>query len=132
MDTTSATSDARRHVLIVDDDRSVANLITAILDAAGYLTTTVSSCAEALAVASRQTIDLVISDLVLGGDGDGSDVIEGVHALQPNAQTLLISGYERSNDSLADEGVLAKPFDVAVLLRRVERCLPEDGLLSLS
>lgn len=107
-------------------------MITAILDAAGYLTTTVSSCADALAVASRQTIDLVISDLVLGGDGDGSDVIEGVHALQPNAQTLLISGYERSNDSLADEGVLAKPFDVAVLLRRVERCLPEDGLLSLS
>lgn len=125
METTPAAGDTRPHILIVDDDRSVAALMTEILAGAGYPTTSASSYDDALAVANRRTIDLVISDVVLGTGGDGTDVVEGIRALQPRVRTLLVSGYARSAASPGDEGILAKPFDVGVLIRRVERCLSQ-------
>jgi CheY-like chemotaxis protein len=82
METVPVGGDAPPHILVVDDDRSVAALITEILDGAGYPTTIASSYDGALAVANRRTIDLVISDVVLGTGGDGTDVVEGIRALQ--------------------------------------------------
>jgi DNA-binding NtrC family response regulator len=124
-----AVSDARPHILIVDDDRSVAGFITEILEGAGYRTTAASSYADALAVAHRHTIDLVISDVVLGAGGDGTDLVEVIRAFQPRVGALLVSGYARSAASPEDEGILGKPFDIAALLKRVERCLTQVAIL---
>jgi two-component system NtrC family sensor kinase len=110
-------------VLIVEDDPVIGDLVAEIVARAGCVTTVARSYREALAAAARGRIDLVISDMVLGGDGDGHDVVEAVRALCPEVQVLFISGYARGRFSFEEDPVLAKPFTPDELLSRIRSLL---------
>jgi len=59
---TTASPDASR-ILIVDDDASVRNVLTALLTAEGYGVSTAASAVEALALVVSSEVHLVISDM---------------------------------------------------------------------
>ena len=116
-------------VLVVDDDKSVRDLIAVILECEGYHVLTAASGAEALSVAAEQHPDLVTLDVMMP-DMDGWEV--GRH-LAENAETadirrLVVSAkplaeLEASADRSLAHAVLTKPFDFASFVGAIETVL---------
>ena len=80
-------------VLVVDDDRAVAEYCRLTIAEAGYTVSAVYSGAEALEVIERQEIDVVLSDVRMPGM-DGVRLLREISALADNAPTvILMTGY---------------------------------------
>jgi CheY-like chemotaxis protein len=110
---------AEQCILVVDDDPVVSIYTCAVLERAGYTVFAAADLAGAAEVARSEELDLLLSDIVLGGD-DGLDVEEAVRAAQPAVRTLFMSGYARPRYRTGiEDPVLAKPFSSDDLLERV-------------
>jgi len=79
------------HVLIVDDEAPIREMLRVALERQHYRVTDVSSTAEAFRVARENPPDLVISDLQLE-ESDGLEMITGLKDLRPNMPVLLLTG----------------------------------------
>lgn len=80
-------------ILVVDDDRELADLIASGLKLHDYAAVCVTSAAEALEAAHGFDPDVVILDLDLG-DGDAVCVLEQLARSGRGAAVLPISGYD--------------------------------------
>jgi DNA-binding response OmpR family regulator len=113
-------STAGRRVLLVDDDDSVREMMTASLGRKGFGVVAVANVPEALRCIATDTFDALITDLHMPNPGDGFTVVTAMHHAQPNALTLLVSGYPDVQSAMAailleaDE-IIVKPFDVGRL-----------------
>src|SRR5450432_4071373 len=107
-------------VLLVDDDGAVRDMMNQALSRKGFAVITTSSVSEALRHIADETFDVLITDLHMPEAGDGVTVVSAMRHSQPNALTLLVSGYPAVESAMAailleaDE-VLVKPFQVAKL-----------------
>jgi CheY-like chemotaxis protein len=118
-------------ILVVDDEDIVRALVTRALREAGYRVVQAQHGAAALALLESrcETIDLVISDLVMPGVG-GREVARWVTAHTPALPVLFISGYPRTYleaHDLYDAAIplLRKPFLPSRLLEAVQELLPD-------
>jgi two-component system cell cycle sensor histidine kinase/response regulator CckA len=119
-------------VLVVDDEDGVRDFIERALSRLGYHVTAVSSGEEALEKVRgyfAEPIDLLITDVVLPGMS-GPELASALGASRPAMPILYISGY--ASDVTAFHGlpglaahVLAKPFGMDTLVRRVRTILDE-------
>jgi PAS domain S-box-containing protein len=122
------------HVLLVEDDADVRGVALAFLQAVGCQ---VQVCADAQAaldhVASDAPVDLLYSDITLGGRIDGIELARRVQqARQPPPAVLLCSGYSRhlADDHRAGAAqgpVLKKPYTQAELARALLHSLRRQG-----
>ena len=119
-------------ILVVDDDVRVRATVYTALERFGYKTLEASSpeTAEALLARSGETLDLLLTDVVLPGGG-GAKVIEVVKARFPAVRVLVMSGY--NDDETLRRGIargafpfIEKPFTADALGRAVEKAL-HDG-----
>jgi CheY-like chemotaxis protein len=69
-------------VLLVEDDASIALVITAALEAEGFAVTCCDSIAERDRLLARQSFDALVTDVMLT-DGDGIETIGAVRAAAP-------------------------------------------------
>jgi len=118
-------------ILVVDDEDIVRALVARALREAGYRVVQAQHGAAALAVleSGRETIHLVITDLVMPGVG-GREVARWTAAHRPALPVLFISGYPRTYleaHDLYDAGIplLRKPFLPSRLLEAVQELLPD-------
>jgi len=81
----------KQHILIVDDEADIRDLLAQFLTVSGYRTTTVASAAEALLVAHQDPPDLIVADLQLE-DADGLEMIAELKALLPDKPVILLTG----------------------------------------
>ena len=106
-------------ILVVEDDRSVNNLITTILKTHDYRYLTALNGAEAVLEASSHNPDIVLLDLGLP-DTDGVDIIKKIRTWS-NMPIIVISARNEDKDKIealdagADDYV-TKPFSVEELL----------------
>ena len=132
MVTVSAVSPSRtsRRILVVEDDAVLGNLITAVLEDAGYESVLAISPDEA-----RGTYDLVVTDYLAPIYEPGKpwphverlrDLCQGPILGCTGHQDALLD----SPDRLGITAVAAKPFDVDELLQTVERLLDEGTRLA--
>ena len=117
--------ETRRTALAVDDDPAILELLVGILDEAGFTTTAFARGLPALAAINQRHFDLLLIDQWLP-DIDGIQICEGAHARYGNTAAVLLvtadTGAERHITALtvgADD-VVTKPFDIDVLLARIE------------
>src|SRR5579863_9048461 len=112
-------------VLLVDDDDAVRAVMNATLERKGFDVVAVASVTEALKCIARESFDALITDLHMPNPGDGFTVVTAMRHSQPDALTLLVSGYPDVQGAMAailleaDE-ILVKPFEagrLAELLR---------------
>jgi len=119
----------KAHILVVDDERAVADLAAKILRREGYAVSVCLDGAEAVEFYRKHhpQIDLVILDLVMP-EMNGRQTFVKMKAIDPNVRALLSSGYSRNDmpKSILEEGVLgflAKPYHIQELSRAVARHL---------
>jgi DNA-binding response OmpR family regulator len=80
-----------KHILTVDDETAVLELLGEAVTAAGFRVTGVSTTREAIQVVQQDTPHLIITDLQLE-DGDGFDLVEQVKAVAPQIPIILLTG----------------------------------------
>jgi CheY-like chemotaxis protein len=113
------------HVLVVEDDAIIGPLIVRMLESEGYTATLASDGDAARAALQEAPYDLTLADMVLGTE-DGHEIAESLVALQPDLRVVLMSGYGISPyGSDPADPMLAKPFQAAELVERVERALAD-------
>jgi DNA-binding response OmpR family regulator len=124
-------------ILVVEDDRDIAELIRHYIDKAGWTPDVFSSGTEALAAARRRPPDAIVLDLMLPGM-DGLAVCRALRADAPTAHVPIIMLTARAEESDRITGLdtgaddyLAKPFSpnelvarLRALLRRAARSAP--------
>ena len=110
-------------VLIVEDEKSISNFISMILQANGFDTIVVRTGEEALTMISSHCPDLILLDLGLP-DMEGMEVLKSVRKWS-NLPVVVVSARNHEHDKVEalDYGAddyLVKPFDVVELVARVE------------
>jgi DNA-binding response OmpR family regulator len=116
---------AARRVLLVDDDGAVRAMMNQGLERKGFEVVAAGSVTEALKRIATESFDVLISDLHMPDPGDGFTVISAMRHSQPNAVTMLVSGYPDVQSAMAaivleaDE-IVVKPFEIARLTELVQ------------
>ena len=116
-------------VLVCEDDETVRQLASQILQHAGYTVLAAASGEQALWIAERRTkpVQLLVTDVILPGM-NGKALAEALAIRQPGLRTLYMSGYTANviaHHGVLDEGLdfLQKPFTRQSLLRYVRDVL---------
>ena len=114
-------------VLVVDDERVIADTLAMILNQSGFEASAVYSGEKALEMASTLQPDMLISDVIMA-DLNGIDAAIRIRALLPTIKVLLFSGQAATADLLEKarhEGhefeILAKPVHPQDLLNRLRK-----------
>lgn len=119
-------SDAR--VLFVDDEPNIRVTMPAILEMHGFEVTTTATVAEALAAMQTQKFDVLIADLNIGQPGDGFTVVSAMRRTQPEAVTIILTGYPAFETALQAirsqvDDYVVKPANVKLLVGMIEEKL---------
>ncbi len=118
-----------RHILVVEDDASLANLEADVLTACGYAVTL--ACTGELAVlAFRESIpDLVVLDLELSGSMTGWDVLQmlrthsRIPVLLTSSETAVRKRMRTRGETRSTLDHLPKPYPMQALLKRIAHML---------
>jgi CheY-like chemotaxis protein len=122
-----APSPRRKTVLVVDDEPSFRDLVAAILSKAGYHVDGVVDGSEAMGFASKNQIDLIITDIVMP-NREGIETIQYFSKLVPKVPIVAVSGnsrYLRSAKALGAVATLEKTAIFQDLLHTVQSLIGE-------
>lgn len=118
----------RKHILIVEDDRELAFVMSKHLGLSGYRVTVVGDVAGAQAFLDRQTPDGILLDLKLP-DGNGRDILAYmVRSGKQAVPVIVVSGSESKSDigPLVVDWI-AKPFDNEQLVKALSSAIKDVG-----
>lgn len=128
---TTARQGAR--VLLVEDDLTVTQVISAMLDQLNYEVISVANGKEALEVYKQHKRDivLVISDVVMP-EMDGEALFRSLKAENPDLKMILMTGYSLNQKGveLLEQGIVArieKPISLQRLSQAVNKALSEKN-----
>lgn len=111
------------HILIVDDDPEIRQLLCTYLGEAGYQTSTASQGQEMRKRLEERLIDLVVLDLMLPGE-DGLSLCRELR-VRSNTPVIMLTARGTLVDRIVGlemgaDDYLAKPFDPRELLARIK------------
>jgi CheY-like chemotaxis protein len=116
---------SRRRVIVVDDEKVIANTLAIILNNAGFEAKAAFCGEEAVVLAESFCPDLLIADVIMP-EMSGIEAAIIVRDKLPNCKILLFSGQAATSDMLDtarsqgyDFEILAKPVHPADLLQRL-------------
>lgn len=121
------------YVLYIEDERPVLDLVCQALKRAGYQITGLPSGAEGLAMMRKNKPALLLLDLMMPGVS-GWDVYREMKGDEQLADipVIVITAKVPNNDLVIVEDLppvdeyLTKPFNIAQLIRSVQRFLPSE------
>ncbi len=115
-------------ILLVDDNEELRMAMGAVLGTSKFQVTTAANVAEALHLIDTQPFDVLLTDLHMPEAGDGFTVVSAMRHTNPNAVTLVFTGYpalQEAADAIllqADE-VLLKPMAMPALIAIIRETL---------
>jgi CheY-like chemotaxis protein len=118
----------KKRVLFVDDSEDLRELGEAGLEKLGFEVIVAGTVNDALRLISVQKFDVLITDLHIPDAGDGFTVVSAMRHANPNAVTLVLSGYPDVQEAMnvirlqADE-VLMKPISTAKIAEVIQKKL---------
>jgi two-component system response regulator AtoC len=121
-------------ILVVDDDRDTRDLLSEVLEGEGYQVVAASGAPEALAAGKTAHFEVILSDIRLGPELNGLDVLRAFKSIQPDSEVILITAFGSMETAI--EAVkagafdyLSKPFKIEEVLNRVRRALENRNLV---
>lgn len=120
------------NILIVDDELSMREFLTILLEREGYLVTAAGSAEEALALLGSSLLDLVISDVHMPGLG-GIELLGRIKTMTPETAVLMITAFSEAEQAveamkLGAYDYIAKPFKIEEIKLLVRNALEKQGL----
>ena len=121
------------HILVVDDEESIREIMQRALNNAGYHCTTAGNVEEALQVLEETSMDVVITDIVMPG-ASGITLLEKVK-VEYDADVLVMTGFAEGlkYEEIIEKGAcdfIQKPVSTKELLVRLKRVLRERAVLA--
>jgi len=120
-------------ILLVDDNDSVRTTLSSVLAANKFRVTAAANVSEALHLIDEEAFDVLLCDLHMPGAGDGFTVVSAMRHTNPDAVTLVFTGYPALQEAMdaillqADE-ILVKPMDVATITALIRTKLQKRGV----
>src|SRR5688572_17471740 len=127
------TMDISPHILVVDDDREIRNLVAKFLTRHGCRVTTVADGKEMRRALADRRIDLVVLDLMLPGE-DGLSLCRRLRA-ESDLPVIMLTAMREDIDrilglELGADDYLPKPFNPRELLARIRAVLRRTAAVS--
>ena len=118
-------------ILVVEDDLVLSAGLCFELDSAGYATVAAYNCRKAEYLLETETFSLALLDVNLP-DGNGFDLCRKLKGTHPELPVIFLTANDLENDvlngfDLGAEDYITKPFNMKILLRRVEVALRRVG-----
>lgn len=115
------------HVLIVDDDPSILEVLDARLSAAGFLVHKASDGPAALQILKNTKVDILVSDMKMP-EMSGMELLASVSASHPQLPVIFLTAYGTIPDAVGalQSGAvdyLTKPFDGRDLVKKIQTIL---------
>jgi two-component system response regulator AtoC len=121
-------------ILVVDDDPDTRALLSEVLEEGGYQVVVASGAKEALAAGKAAHFEVILSDIRLGPELNGLDVLRAFKSIQPDSEVILITAFGSMETAI--EAVkagafdyLSKPFKIEDVLNRVRRAVENRNLV---
>jgi CheY-like chemotaxis protein/predicted regulator of Ras-like GTPase activity (Roadblock/LC7/MglB family) len=128
------TTMTRKHILIVDDEKSILTVLKSSLKKVGpeYHITTASNGFAALDELRQRDFDLVVTDFNML-EMDGLELMEAIRYAQPKAKLIMITAYgndiiEAETKRLKAFRYLTKPLEIKTFRQVVQQALSEPQL----
>jgi two-component system cell cycle sensor histidine kinase/response regulator CckA len=116
-------TEAKRTVLVIDDEDLVRDVVARMIEDLGYTAVTATDGANALEVFDRQPVDAVLVDMTMPRMS-GTDVIAALRVKKPSLPVVLCSGAGISSRVGPADAYLPKPFRIEALERTLAKLLP--------
>jgi signal transduction histidine kinase/CheY-like chemotaxis protein len=118
---------AALHVVVLDDEEAVADVVSEMLRGAGYRVSGFVEVAAALhCLESDATVAALVTDLGMP-DRPGDEVARVARAARPGLPVLFITGYNDATPLTGEPWQLRKPFTAAELATMLARALAADA-----
>lgn len=121
------------HILLVDDEESLHEILSDVLTEVGHRVSTTASAEQALTRLAEQPVDIVITDILMSGM-NGIDLLRAVKEKTPETQVIVITSHPSLDSALAAlragaYDYLIKPFeDLELIPAVVNRALEQKRL----
>jgi len=125
--------DARTHLLIVDDEPVILQILRAVFEEDPFRITTCANGTEALAVLAAQQVDVILTDKNLPDVG-GIEILKAAKAKDPLIEVLILTGYGSLETALtamelgAYDYILKPPQNVFEMRRKVHQALEKQSI----
>jgi two-component system phosphate regulon response regulator OmpR len=122
-----ATVDDTPHILVVDDDRRIRQLLESYLSSNGFRVTVAASAAEARERMRGLVFDIVVLDIMMPGES-GVAFTTALRAQNDKVPVLMLSALADTPDRIVglesgSDDYLSKPFEPRELLLRIRNLL---------
>jgi nitrogen-specific signal transduction histidine kinase len=97
-------------VLFVEDDELVRQVVAPGLRASGFQVITAVDAATALELLRSHHVDIVLSDIVMPGRGDGFYLAQEIRSRNPDMPIVLATGYSDALTAASPFRILLKPY----------------------
>ena len=119
------------HLLVIDDEREIAQLLKLMLTPLGYSITQMTDSTEALEWFSQNPnrVDLVVTDMTMPKI-TGTDLSKKMLSLRPDLPIILCTGYsdlinEEQAKKMGISAFIMKPLDQQTVAETVRNCLEQ-------
>jgi DNA-binding NtrC family response regulator len=121
---------SRKRLLFVDDEPSIRLTLSSILEDHGFAVTTAASVDEALSRMNGSGFDVLLSDLNIGKEGDGFQVVGAIKERYPQCVTIILTGYPAFESAVLAirhqvDDYVVKPADIDALVATINRKLSQ-------
>lgn len=119
-----------KHILIIEDEKSIQNILKAFLIEAGYSVSLADDGLQGISAFRKESYDLVLLDIMIPKI-DGYTVCEMIRN-ESNTPVILLTALDdeesqmKGFDLLVDD-YITKPFSMPLVLRRIEAVLRRSG-----
>lgn len=116
-----------KKILVVEDDLALSTGLCFELDTEGYLSMAAFNCQKTRQLLKNSELDLVLLDVNLP-DGNGFDLCREIKTMYPELPVIFLTANDLEQNvldgfDLGAEDYVTKPFNMKILLRRVEVAL---------
>jgi DNA-binding NtrC family response regulator len=124
---------SKARILVVEDERAIQLALSGLLRRQGYEVELADSGERALSHFKEHNFDLVITDLALGGQKSGMDVLAASKKVRPEVPVVMITAHGSEKVAVdamkaGAEDYVPKPFDNDELRMIVQRALDRTRL----